>query len=92
MRAIIMIMVLMAAPTLRAADDAPRFQGTAMLAEGLPESVDGRFAMSAELTRGEGNQHSGRFGLEARFAVRDVDKAGTAVCATTTDIFRNGFE
>ena len=92
MRAMTMVIAMLAAPTLAWASEAPRFSGEGGLVEGAVESSDGRFALKAGLEQGDATQRGGRFSLDARLAVSDLAKSTTAVCTTAADIFKNGFE
>lgn len=92
MRALAMGLVLLAAPLPTLAGEAPRFSGSGGLVAGDATSADGRYAMRADLKRGNDLQSGGRFTLDARLAVSDVAKAANTACNAGPEIFRNGFE
>ena len=92
MRAMTIGIVLLAAPAFGSASEAPRFSGEGGLVEGSVESSDGRFALKAEMERGDDTQRGGRFSLDSRLAVSDLAKATNAVCTDTGVIFMNSFE
>lgn len=83
---------LLAVPAFGSASETPRFSGEGRLVEGSVESSDGRFALKAELEQGDTTQRGGRFVLAAQLAVNDLAKSAQAICASGSDIFKNGFE
>ena len=92
MRAMTIGIALLAVPAFGSASEAPRFSGEGGLVEGSVESSDGRFALKAEMERGDDTQRGGRFSLDARLAVSDLAKSANAVCNAPDDVFKNGFE
>ena len=92
MRAMTMVIAMLAAPTSVLASEPSRFSGDGGLVEGAVESSGGRFTLKAELEQGDDTQRGDRFSLDARLAVSDLAKSTTAVCATAADIFKNSFE
>ncbi|MBL8242896.1 MAG: hypothetical protein JNL89_01835 [Rhodanobacteraceae bacterium] len=92
MRALAIGLVLLAAPLPTLAGEAPRFSGSGGLVAGDVISANRRYAMQADLKRGDPTQRGGRFSLDARLAASDAAKAASAACGAGPEIFRNGFE
>ncbi len=90
MRILTMALVLtVPLPTL--AGETPRFSGSGELVADRT-SADGRFAMRADLKRGDPALSGGRFRLDARLTSSDAAKAANGACDAGPDIFRDGFE
>lgn len=92
MRAMAMLLVLLAAPVPLLAGEAPRFSGGGTLAAGDAIGADGRYALAADLRRGDDTRRGGRYTLDARLVVSDPLKSASTACNAGPDIFRNGFE
>lgn len=92
MRALAILLVLLAPPVATFAGTATRFSGGGALVAAGEISADGRYALAADLRRGDDSRRGGRYRLDARLVVNDPLKSAATACTAGPDLFRNGFE